>query len=147
MNIQKLFSDKKDLSTFIKFCIVGGLGTITNLVIFYFLADLLNLQALVASTICFLVAASQNYFLNGIFSFKEKFSGYSFKQYFKFILVSLLGLVINLLTLSLLLKFYNFKYKIFPQAIGILFGTIINFIGSKIFVFIKKELKSEDSSD
>lgn len=124
-------------SQFFKFAIVGGLGTITNLLIFFIFVDKIGFNVTLISTFAFLVAVSQNYYLNHFWTFshvtiKQK---PSFKNYIRFVFVSLTGLVVNLIVLNLLLYFFVFKYKVFAQGIGIFAGFLINFIGSKKIVF------------
>jgi putative flippase GtrA len=147
---------------FIKFGIVGFLGTITNLIIFFILADLwkiehtivqinllvtkfnLDIHLTIFSIIVFLIAVTQNYILNHIWTFKDimKDDKISFIGYVKFIITSLLGLAINLVVLNLVNQLFpNLPYNVIAQGIGILSGMMFNFIGSKFFVFKKKEDK------
>ena len=82
---------KKIITELFKFGIVGGLGTLTNLAIFYLGADLGSVNETVMSIAAFCVAVTQNYILNHFFTFSDKTKGekLSFKNYFKFISVSL----------------------------------------------------------
>lgn len=133
--LQTIFKKK-----IIKFGFVGGLGTITNMAIFFIFVDLLKFSPTIISTIVFFIAATQNYILNHVWTFKTETSGnkISFYGWIKFILTSLLGLAVNLLVLNLILRFFILPYKVIAQAFGILSGMIFNFLGSKYFVFKKK---------
>lgn len=124
-------------SRFIRFCITGGLGTITNLIIFFIIADILNLSANVAAIVAFAFAVTQNYFINHFWSFSEysKTKKVSFKDYLKFVSVSLLGLGINIIVLNLILYFFKPNLKVIAQVFGIAAGLIFNFFGSSRFVF------------
>ncbi len=126
---------------FVKFGIVGGLGTITNLLIFFIFVDILNFIPEVISIIAFIIAATQNYFLNHLWTFKEltKDEKVSFISWSKFILTSLIGLTINIIVLTLIIHFINPPYKVIGQFFGILSGMAFNFLGSKFFVFKTKK--------
>ena len=129
---------------FIKFGVVGALGTLTNLAIFFIFVDILKLQAAIISILAFLVAVTQNYILNHKWTFKEITldNKISLFGWFKFVLTSLLGLLINIVVLTLIIHFFNPPYKVIGQFFGILLGMALNFLGSKFFVF--KNKKKED---
>lgn len=130
--ISKFFQNK-----FFRFSIVGFLGTITNLLIFWIIVDYLKKPANAGSIIAFIFAVTQNYFLNHFWSFQEysKRLKPSFVGYFKFISVSLIGLGVNLVILNLILILFYLPLKVIAQAIGILAGLIVNYLGSSKFVF------------
>ena len=148
---------------FIKFSVVGGMGTLTNLGIYTVLVkytDLLvfdvadnpvfdstALELFLASTLCFFIAASQNYFLNEkwTFNFYED-NDVNKNRYAKFLTFSLLALSVNLAFLYFVLKImekywfvsgvpHDSFWVIVPQAFGILAGMGINFIMSKYITF------------
>ncbi|MGL1892730.1 MAG: GtrA family protein [Spirochaetaceae bacterium] len=121
----------------ISFGLVGSLGLITNLIIFYIIADRYMLDKNIAAIICFIIAVSQNYIINTLWTYKG--ASLTFVRYVKFVSVSLVGLLINLIVLNLLLTvFPNIPYKTIPQGIGILTAFLINFTASHLFVFSKK---------
>ena len=122
---------------FLKFGITGGLGTVTNLVLFFILVDCLHFPPSPVSAFCFLIAGTQNYLINHLWTFKMESRGTrpSFSLWTKFMVSSLFGLAINLLTLNLLLYFFTWPYKTIPQALGILAGMGVNFLFSNFLVF------------
>ncbi len=132
--INKIFSIK-----FFRFSITGGLGTITNLLIFFLICDLLKLPSNLGAIIAFIFAVTQNYFINHFWSFNEyiKIRKVSIKDYLKFVGISLIGLGINLVVLNIILYFFKLPFKVVAQAIGILFGLIFNYFGSSRLVFKK----------
>jgi putative flippase GtrA len=125
---------------FLKFALTGGLGTLTNLAIFFVFADLLKLNAVPVSAGCFVIAATQNYFFNHLWSFRAQTGSEapSLIKWLKFMAGSLLGLAINLSVLKLVILYFDPAYKFIAQACGIAAGMIINFLISKFFVFRKK---------
>ncbi|OHE72268.1 MAG: hypothetical protein A2Z99_19715 [Treponema sp. GWB1_62_6] len=125
---------------FVKFAVVGSIGTITNLAVFHILADRIHWNALMASAISFCLAVSQNYLLNAAWTFSRgksspKHPKLSFRQYLLFVSSSLAGLGVNLAVLYILLRLFSFPFKTIPQAAGILGGMVLNYILSKGIVF------------
>jgi putative flippase GtrA len=128
---------------FIKFSLTGGLGTLTNLAIFFLCADIAGLPEIPVSVVCFLIAGTQNYLINHKWSFavKKRETPPSIKQWALFLCASLLGLAINIAVMTLVLKNIALPYKFIAQAVGIAAGTGVNFFLSKTVVFKKKERK------
>ena len=124
-----------------KFLTVGLLGTLTNLILFYIFVDRWDFSALPVSTIIFLISSIQNYYLNHIWTFSDRTVNQpvGLVSYVKYLLVALAGLGINLFLLWWLLFLFSLPLKVMAQAVGILGGTIINFVGSKYLVFRKNE--------
>ncbi|MBN2021059.1 MAG: GtrA family protein [Sedimentisphaerales bacterium] len=125
--------------SFVIFAVVGFLGTITNLSIFFVFVDVLKLWANVMAVSAFLIAGTQNYALHHIWTFREITGDekLSFHGWFKFNLTTLLGLGINLVVLNIILYFYSPPYKVIAQFCGVAFGTVFNYLGSRYFVFNK----------
>jgi dolichol-phosphate mannosyltransferase len=120
----------------IRFGIVGGLGTLTNLALFFVLVDLFGLGALLGLLVCFAVAVSQNYALNELWTFATQGDGrLAWARYWKFVLSSLVGLAVNAVVLLGLMAFFTFPLLVLPQAIGIAAGMAVNFIASRSLVF------------
>jgi putative flippase GtrA len=130
----------------IRFAIVGGLGTVTNLALFYALVDLGEMGPLVGALVCFAVAVSQNYVLNELWTFATDGEGegerrgkgrgeLAWSRYAKFVLASLLGLAVNAAVLAALIAGFAFPLLVIPQAVGILAGTAVNFLASRYVVF------------
>ena len=122
---------------FSRFLVVGFLGTITNLSIFFIFVDHLKYQATLISIFAFFISSLQNYILNHHWTFfeKTKFFYKTINAYAKYFSVALSSLILNLIVLNIMLNFLDLSLKVFAQAFGIVAGTIINFIGSKNWVF------------
>ena len=134
--IVNIFTKRIWIHQAMKFLVVGGLGTITNLVLFYFLVDKYQCPYLLSSTVCFILAVSQNYLLNQKWTFKKPgMDKIKTTRYLKFLIFSSLALTINLFTLETLVSLYSFPYMVVPQACGILAATGFNFILSKFVTF------------
>lgn len=143
------------LKKIIKFAVTGGLGTVTNLILFTLLADFLKIEAHAVSVFCFIISCTQNYIINHIWTFKveNKGEGLSVKLWGKFLAVSMVGFLVNFLVFSILLHTSDWNFVIFeknlslkviPQGIGILVGMVFNFVFSNFIVFKRKPEEKND---
>jgi dolichol-phosphate mannosyltransferase len=124
------------LGQLIQFAIVGGLGTLTNLCIFFAFVDVGGGDPLLGACIAFAVAVTQNYVLNEIWTFRRiEAPGLSRGRYGKFVLFSTLALGVNLAVLQLLISHFQFSLLVIPQAVGILAATALNFVASRLVTF------------
>jgi len=139
--IRKGNGKENGVDQFIKFMVTGGLGTVTNLAIFFLLVDILNLPEIPVSVVCFLIAVTQNYIINHLWSFKTHTTGekLSLKRWCMFTASSMFGLAVNIAVMKLILLRWTLPYKFIAQACGIAAGMVINFIFSKYAVFRKKK--------
>jgi putative flippase GtrA len=136
------------LKKIMKFAVTGGLGTLTNLILFAIFADILKFEAHAVNVACFLVSCTQNYIINHLWTFKVENQGESLsvKLWAKFLAGSLVGYAVNFGIFCLLLHLSNWEFvileknltlKVIPQGIGILAGMVFNFIFSNFIVFNK----------
>lgn len=119
-----------NLKRFIKFLIVGAIGTIINLIVFYLLLKYLSMWYIFAAVISFGVAVTNNYLLNKKWTFVVS----TRSSYLKFILISLEGLAINIGALFLLVEFFKINHLL-AQVIAIGIASFVNFYNSQRFVF------------
>jgi dolichol-phosphate mannosyltransferase len=131
----------KTLLQMLKFAVTGGLGTLTNLALFFLFADIAKLNATAVSAGCFIIAGAQNYMLHHKWSFAENTGGTkpSFRKWLVFMASSLLGLAVNIGVLNFILASFVLPFKVIAQGCGILSGMIINFIAAKFIVFRRRK--------
>ncbi|MEJ7567117.1 MAG: GtrA family protein [Gaiellaceae bacterium] len=115
-----------------KFCLVGATGYVVNLVVFTLLVHGFELHYLVAATCSFLVAVTNNYAWNRLWTFSGQ-RGHVAYQGLRFLVVSTLSLAANLLILHLLVELGI--GKVLAQAIAIVLVTPLNFVGNKVWSF------------
>ena len=133
MELRSLFTK------FIKFGIVGASGMVVHGGVLYLCKEIFFLNPFVANTIGFVTAATTNYILNRIWTFRSKEVA---MEYMKFILVSVIGLGINNGTLWLtgrMLPTWNDDWRFYILwvfAVGV--TTLWNFFGNMLFTFRKK---------
>ncbi|MCS7200986.1 MAG: glycosyltransferase family 2 protein [Patescibacteria group bacterium] len=128
-----LSGKNSNFKKFIKFCLIGSIGLIINLTIFYILVNYFNWWYMSSALISFIFAVTSNYFLNRYWNFKSA-NIKIIPSYFKFILFSLLGLCINIIFLYLFVEFFRIP-TLMAQFLAILCASLWNFINSKKFVF------------
>ena len=109
-----------------KFCAVGASGYIVNLVVYV---------ALLAATVSFLVAVTNNYLWNRLWTFRRD-RGHFAHQGLRFLVVSVIVYVGNLVILFVLVELG--AGKIVSQAIAIVLVTPANFIGNKLWSFRRR---------
>jgi putative flippase GtrA len=135
MSLQHVFK-KETMLKMIKFGVTGGLGTISNLALFFIFADKLAFPDILTSVGCFIITGTQNYFINHAWTFRKQCADKpSIEHWFQFMSSSLLGLAINIGSYILLSRLLEWPYKVVPQAIGILAGMAVNFTIANSFVF------------
>lgn len=127
-----------------RFLIVGGLGALLNLFVFYILSDVFGINYNLSSIVAFSLAVTQNYFFNELWSFANVGnSRLSIKRYLIYLSGNLIGLLVNVGLLNLFLALFVWKLKLFPQAIAVGAATILNFTWAKIVVFKRSGDKKE----
>src|SRR5437763_12067452 len=107
-----------------KFCIVRATGYVVNLVVYVALLDGANLHYRIAATGSFLVAVTNNYLLNRLWTFRHRRGHFGY-QGLRFLVVSLLVYGGNLAILTALVELG--LGKIVSQAIAIVLVTPANF--------------------
>ncbi len=115
-----------------KFCTVGASGYVVNLTVYTLLLRLAGFHYLVAAVCSFLVAVTNNYSWNRVWTFRRQ-RGHVAYQGMRFLVVSALGLAANLVFLKALVALG--AGKIVAQAIAIVLVTPLNFAGNKLWSF------------
>jgi len=116
----------------VKFCVVGVAGYVVNLGVYVALLDGANLHYRLAATGSFLVAVTNNYLWNRLWTFRHRRGHFAY-QGLRFLVVSVIVYVANLGILTTLVELGS--GKIVSQAIAIVLVTPFNFIGNKLWSF------------
>jgi putative flippase GtrA len=119
-----------------KFCTVGLSGYVVNLVVFGALVHGLGVHYLVAAVCSFLVAVTNNYLWNRLWTFRHQ-RGHLAYQGLRFLVVSTVALAGNLLFLGALVAFG--VPKVPAQAAAIALVTPWNFVANKLWSFRRRE--------
>jgi putative flippase GtrA len=118
-----------------KFCAVGTTGYVVNLAVYAALLRGAGLHYLAAAACSFLVAVTNNYTWNRLWTFRGQ-RGHVAYQGFRFLIVSVVALGANLLLLHLLVAVG--VGKIGAQATAIILVTPLNFVGNKLWSFRRR---------
>lgn len=132
---------------FMRFCVTGSLGVITDAVIYHVFLWLLHVNADKRTTMDtvllfilpifgYLAAVIQNYLVNHFWTFGKETENHrvSFQLFFKFFAVSLFSLIPRYAFYTFLLIFNNITPDLANLG-GIAAGMFTNFFGSKFVVF------------
>ncbi|MGF1701809.1 GtrA family protein [Photobacterium makurazakiensis] len=138
-----------------KFAVIGGCGFLIDATAVFYLSTVMTFEA--ARGIAFWVAASSNWWLNRIFTFKHASPCQPFEQWSRFLFSSVIGFAPNYGIYYLLISTINPKWisaylSIGPQwevlwpyvamVPGVLCGMLVNFTLSERWVFQLDAVKS-----
>jgi len=136
---------QKSILQLIKFGLVGLAGTIIDVGVLNLLHQVFAVMVYLAATISFTLAVINNFLLNKYWTFKDKeaYRTKSHIQFFQFIFVSVIGLLINLGLMYLLIEYFGFWFN-WAKLGAIIVVLFWNFFANKFWTFRKKEIVSED---
>lgn len=123
---------RKNWEQLVKFCVVGASGYVVNLSVFAILLEVVGLHYISAAAGSFLVAVTNNYLWNRLWTFREQRGGVAY-QGMRFLVVSTAALLTNLAVLHLLVTVGLDELP--AQAIAIVLVTPVNFVGNKLWSF------------
>ena len=115
-----------------KFGAVGATGYVVNLAIYTALLRGSGWHYAYAATVSFLVAVTNNYLWNRVWTFRHQRGHLGF-QGLRFLVVALVAYIANLGILSALIALG--MDKVLAQAIAIVLVTPLNFVGNKLWSF------------
>ena len=135
-NIQSLIEKYKPLFfQFMRFVVVGfintGIDFCTYLLLTRFV-DYFDTHKVIATSIAFVMAATNSYFMNKFWTFRDPSKEYG-TQYLKFFSVSLIGFGLNAGMFYVLLEFGLFDILAKVITIGIV--LFWNFLANKFWTF------------
>jgi putative flippase GtrA len=117
----------------IKFCAVGTSGYVVNLCVFAVCVGPLDLHHLIAATLAFVVAVTNNFWWNRHWTFQAR-GGHAGFQAARFFTVSIAAFLFAAAVLELLVSVVGVP-ELPAQAISIVVATPLNFIGNKMWSF------------
>jgi putative flippase GtrA len=116
----------------VKFCVVGTSGYAVNLLVYTALLDGADWHYRAAATGSFLVAVTNNYLWNRLWTFHHRRGHFAY-QGLRFLVVSVLVYAGNLVILTALVELG--LGEIVSQAIAVILVTPFNFVGNKLWSF------------
>ncbi len=121
------------LLKFSRFFIVGFTGAAMDFTFTYLLKEKAKLHKLIANAFGFLMGASTTFIFNRLYTFHNS-NPDVFTQYFKFIVVSSIGLSINTLVIYILTEKYKWNFYI-SKAGAALIVLFWNFFANYYYTF------------
>ncbi len=116
-----------------RFATVGASGYVVNLAVFAASVHLLGIDYRVASVLAFLVSVTNNFWLNRHWTFDARHQHPVF-QAVRFFTISLIAFAFTYVVLVALVSGAGMM-KVVAQAIAIVAGTPLSFVGQKLWSF------------
>lgn len=124
---------KKLIMQIIKFGMVGGLCFLIDYGVMIFLTEVFNINYLISSGISFTVSVIVNYILSMRFVFETEKDDSAMKKFIIFVVLSVIGLIINQILMWILVDKIGIFYMI--SKIGATFIVMVyNFITRKLIL-------------
>jgi len=123
----------KKFAVVFKYAVVGCLGTAIDLGSLYVFVDLLNIHLLVSTALSFVLAVINNFALNKYWTFQNKSNNIR-KQFIKFLLVSMIGLILT----ETCMAFFVYGLKIWYLAAKLITSGLVltwNFLANRYWTF------------
>jgi len=130
-HLSSLFVRSGELHRFLKFCAVGAVGAVLNLVVLYSLTEL-GVYYILSGFIAIEAGVLSNFVLNRSWTFKDRGARglrYVLTALYRDHAVRFVGIVLNLVILWLLTNFFGIYY-LTSQAIGIGVAMLWNYGGN-----------------
>jgi putative flippase GtrA len=117
----------------LKFCAVGGSGYVVNLAVFTAAVAVLGLHHLVAATLAFVVAVTNNFWWNRHWTFAARHGRARF-QAPRFFAVSVVAFLFQAALLDVLVVVAGVP-ELLAQAVSVMAAMPLNFVGNKMWSF------------
>ena len=117
----------------LKFGIVGGIAFLIDFFVLYFCTDILNIHYLISSIISFTVSVIFNYILSVKWVFNVNNDNSKKKNFIVFIVLSIIGLLINELIMYIMVDKFQIYYML-SKIVSTIVVMIFNFITRKIIL-------------
>ncbi|MDQ4138978.1 MAG: GtrA family protein [Bacteroidota bacterium] len=118
---------------FLKFGLVGFSGLVLDFSFTYLAKEKLRWNKYLANSLGFTIACCSNYFLNRIWTFRSAAPGVAL-QFSKFVLISLVGLILNNLIVFLLSDKAHFNFYV-AKFCAIILVIFWNFSVNYLYTF------------
>lgn len=128
---------KKLLAQFMKFGIVGVIAFVIDYGFMVLLTEVFGVPYLISTTVSFIISVVFNYFASMRFVFKRKDDMSRRREFVIFVVLSVIGLVINDVFMWLMVDFLFIDYRI-SKIVVTFIVAVWNFVTRKIFLEAKE---------
>ena len=137
--MKRLFS-KGNFIMFVKFSCIGVLNTLIDYGVFFLLCDILTLNMVFSNITSYILSATNSYFMNSGFVYKEK--NFTLKKYAGFLSGNVFVLIISTIFIAVLSKYI--PVKTVAKLISAPITLILNFLFQRFILFKKSADKIND---
>lgn len=131
-----MLDNKKGVTQFLRFCIVGGMNTTVDFAAF-FLLHFIGVPYTIAQVLSYSCGTANSFFFNRKWTFGLT-HGVNMSEVVKFLVVNGASLLCSFGLLFLLYDTYQYNLWI-SKLVATGFGVVVNYIGSRLWVFTQKE--------
>lgn len=128
---------KKLIAQFMKFGIVGIIAFVIDYGFMVLLTEVFGVPYLISTTVSFIISVIFNYFASMRFVFKRKDDMSRRREFIIFVVLSVIGLVINDVFMWLMVDFLFIDYRI-SKIVVTFIVAVWNFVTRKIFLEAKE---------
>lgn len=128
---------KKLIAQFMKFGIVGVIAFVIDYGFMVLLTEVFGVPYLISTTVSFIISVIFNYFASMWFVFKRKDDMSRRREFIIFVVLSVIGLVINDVFMWLMVDFLFIDYRI-SKIVVTFIVAVWNFVTRKIFLEAKE---------
>ena len=128
---------KKLISQFMKFGIVGVIAFVIDYGFMVLLTEVFGVPYLISTTVSFIISVIFNYFASMRFVLKRKDDMSRRREFIIFVVLSVIGLVINDVFMWLMVDFLFIDYRI-SKIVVTFIVAVWNFVTRKIFLEAKE---------
>jgi len=128
---------KKLIAQFMKFGIVGVIAFVIDYGFMVLLTEVFGVPYLISTTVSFIISVIFNYFASMRFVFKRKDDMSRRREFIIFVVLSVIGLVINDVFMWLMVDFLFIDYRI-SKIVVTFIVAVWNFVTRKIFLEAKE---------
>lgn len=128
---------KKLLAQFMKFGVVGVIAFVIDYGFMILLTEVFGVPYLISTTASFIISVVFNYFASMRFVFKRKDDMSRRREFIIFVILSVIGLVINDVFMWLMVDFLFIDYRI-SKIVVTFIVAVWNFVTRKIFLEAKE---------
>ncbi len=123
----------------ITYLISGVLTTVVNWVLYWLIVEKIGMEELSGNAVDWVLTVAFAYAINAFWVFDSKFIGWSVerKKILKFYAARLLTFVIEEVGILIFLKKLKYKWLMVKAVLAVIV-IILNYVFSKLFVFLKK---------
>lgn len=130
--MKKIFNTN-NLIMFIKFSCVGVLNTLIDYGVFFVMCDIFGINIYISNVCGYVLSATNSYFMNSMFVYKDKKFG--FKKYVAFLAGNVSVLLLSTIFIAVLSK--NIEVKTIAKLISAPFTILLNFCFQRFILFKK----------